>query len=89
LLLAGADFRPSLATAFETAGAWNIGTGTALGARFGFSAAGSTDFVTGASPATAFFLRVRTFFSTGESAGSLAIFYKPQILVKIFFRAAT
>jgi hypothetical protein len=55
-----------------------------LAARFGFSAAGSTALADAAtsSPATAFLRRVRTFFSTDESAGSLAIFNKPQIFVK-------
>jgi hypothetical protein len=79
-----------------TAGAWNIGTGTALAARFGFSAAGVASFDAEAdSPATDFLRRVRTFFSAfsnfsaDESVGSLAIFDKPQIRVKSFLRSVT
>jgi len=56
--------------AFVTAGAWNIGTGIALVARFGFSlgVAALEVLVVLSSLAAAFFRRTRTFFSVGSVA---------------------
>ena len=65
----GEGFRSSLslALAFVTAGAWNIGTGIALAARFGFSL-GVVVLAVVSSLAAAFFRRTRTFFSVGSVA---------------------